>query len=225
MYLPSDLPTITKVKQLADSDFGICICQTDKEENVSTPKRESFLKLIRAIDERTKYRDTSYRDFTRRFIGINVENLKYWTRFIINNVTRKLQTWRRLKARFEKKKRKKVEEESKNKLKTILRESLEILFCILTTLYVFFCQSIEDGESVYQISIFNRSEQFRKALWYPCNEEVKIRCMTAHDPIAAEIKYHKRCWRKSVDRINESSQMQTEANHPYYYESVFFCSQ
>ena len=61
---------------MADSDFGkYIICQKYKEENVSSPKHESFLKLISVIDERTKYRDSSYHNLTRKFTGINVENL------------------------------------------------------------------------------------------------------------------------------------------------------
>ena len=56
--MDDDVPTITRVKELPDSDFGKCIiCQKDKEGNASTPKRGSFLKFVSAIDERTKYRD------------------------------------------------------------------------------------------------------------------------------------------------------------------------
>ena len=219
--MDNDVPTKTRDKQLTDSDFGKCIiCQKDKEENVSTPRRESFVKLISAIDERTKYRDSSYRDLTRRFNGINVENL------IVSNAVYHKQCYKeitnvtkikRLEARFEKQVagESRIEKQTGKNSSRKLRDStshFDDSLCI-------FCQSVSDGESVLQISTFNRSEQFRKALCNPCNEEVKIRCMTAHNPIAAEIKYHKR-WRKSVDRINESSQKQNEESYPYHYESV-----
>ena len=220
--MDNDVPTKTRVKQLTDSDVGECIiCQKDKEENVSTPRRESFVKLISAIDERTKYRDSSYRDLTRRFNGINVENLivsnTVYHKQCYNEVTNVTKI-KRLEARFEKQvaDESRIEKQTGKNSSRKLRDStshFDDSLCI-------FCQSVSDGESVHQISTFNRSEQFRKALCNPCNEEVKIRCMTAHDPIAAEIKYHKRCWRKSVDRINESSQKQNEESYPYHYESV-----